>query len=190
MRERGTDDRFVRVVRDACFQVERDIAIRLPVDIHVGTDSPVLIGREGIAIEYVVLVGVDAGIITVGVEIGKAELCFEVFFQGSVREVLIDEESGFFFFLFGVAGVSGSALQFEMAGKGINKLKPVFLFDPCGGNEFFSLAVFGFVLVFDAKVTFPTGMGVSEFSGKFFPVAGEACLITGSEEAEIVIISI
>ena len=190
MRERGTDNRLVRVVRDACFQVERDIAIRLPVDIHVGTDSPVLIGGEGIAIEYVVLVGVDAGIITVGVEIGKAELCFEVFFQGSVREVLIDEESGFFLFLFGVAGVSGSALQFEMAGKGINKLKPVFLFDPCGGNEFFCLVVFGFALVFEAKVTFPTGMGVSEFSGKFFPVAGEACLITGSKEAEIVVISI
>lgn len=131
-----------------------------------------MIGGEGIAVKDVILVGVDAGIITVGVEVGEAELCFEVFFQGSVRDVLIDEESGFFFFLFGIAGTGGSALQFEMTGKDVYELKPVFLFDSCDGYEFFSLGVFGFALVFEAKVTFPAGTGVGEFCGKFLPLPG------------------
>ena len=55
-------------------------------------------------------VGVYAGIVAVCIKVCQTKLGFNVFFAGSIGNVLINEKTGLFFLLLRVADIGGTAL--------------------------------------------------------------------------------
>ena len=92
--EGGADVGAVGVVDDSPFQVEGCFFGRFPVEVQVASDAFVVVGGKGVAVKDIVLVGVDAGVVGVGVEPGDAELGFDVRFPKGVDEILIEQRAG------------------------------------------------------------------------------------------------
>jgi hypothetical protein len=103
--EGGTDVFPFRIVDDASFQVEGDLWGGLPVQVEVGTDAFVIVGGKGVAIENVVLVGIDPGVVGIGVKIGDPELCFDFGFAEGMDKILVDQKTMLFGGCFEVSGI-------------------------------------------------------------------------------------
>ena len=187
--EVGTDDVTVEIVGEAGFAVEGEDGERTPAEVEVGAKPPVVVGGEGEAVENIVLVGVEAGVVAGGVEVGKAELSFELLVAGGVHEILVEEETFFGDSVFAETGKGATGAEFHCGGKGVSGLQAEFLFQAGnGGVDSLDFQVFRFAFVLEVEKVLAPGAGPGELGHDFLAVAGTSGTVTGREVVEPVVV--